>query len=443
MRSFIVHLFLTAALLSLLPGCSVLPAGDAAAAAGVDQLPTGLHGVQLDAEQVPRYEDVESQLAQFNLAAATRSLTDAECACLAASRCGIAKVLDKEAASLQRELHRHRRRTPSNLLPPILQDRAAQERNDAAEQALLAYYQLAEIHLQNSVLSESYSELDRVRRTVDGLLGAGVPMETDRTQLDRNLLQLNLQQAQLRVNETRLTAQVKTLIGEDPFSPEAIETACRIEPRPVGYSLIEAMEIAREHDFELKAIRRMLHSGDVEDLDVARGLLRVASPMLGQEPVKLGFLAKVVAVVGHDDSGDRELSLRKQQLRELYQVRQQQLDLEVANEVVSVQERYLDVGIARDVLESWRGRVTSLQSRRELQKSDYQDIVNARVELLKAKADLVHKLILLEMAHARLRGVMGLLGQECAAHGSQPDEPGRSPHEPCRPSDILRDLHCQ
>ncbi len=348
--------------------------------------------------------------------------------------------MDKEAASLRRELASHRRRSPSHLLPPILNDRAVKERNDAAQQALLGYYQLVEVHLQNAVLGESYAELNRVEQTVEGLRQAGVPMETDRTALERNRLQLNLQTAQLQVNEARLTAQVKTLINEDSFSSEAIETVCAIEPRPVGYTLPEAIEIARANDFELKAIRRMLHSGDIEDLDVARGLLRVASPLLGQEPVKLGFLAKIVLVVGHDDREDRELALRKQQLRELYQVRQQQLDLEVANGVVSVQERFLDVGIAKDVLDSWQRRVTMLQSRRELQKSDYQDTVTARTELLKAKSDLLHQLILLEMEHVKLRGVMGLLGQECAAQGSQAEALERSPlHGPCRHAGISRD----
>ena len=93
------------------------------------------------------------------------------------------------------------------------------------------------------------------------------------------------------------------------------------------------------------------------------------------------------------------------------------MDLEVANAVVSVQEQFLDVGIAKDVFDSWHQRIVALETQRELQKSNYLDAVHARSERLKAKSELIHKLIQLEILHAKLRGIMGLLGQECAAEG--------------------------
>ncbi len=419
MRPFIHHLLLTAALLGSLPGCYTIPGNELPVGPDIDQLPAGLPGIQLDPQQVPGYQEVRSELDRFELSAATRPMTDAQCACLAASRCRLAQVLDAEAANARRQMTRHGRHTPSHLLPPILEDRAAYERNMAAKQALLAYYQLAEVHLQNSVLQESYAELTRVEQTIDGLLEAGVPVDTDRTQLDRHRAELNRQNGQAVVAEAQLTAQLKSLLSEDPFSPERIETTCAIEPRPVGYTLPDAIEIARANDFQLRAMRRVLHGGDVDDLDVARSLLRVASPMLGQQPVKLGFFAKLVAVVGHDDSSQRELRTRKSQLRQLYEARQQQVDLEVAQGVVSVQQQFMNVGIANDVLGSWKRRVSWLQSRRELQQSDYQDVVQARMELLKAKSDLLHNLVLLETEHVKLRATMGLLVQECAGQGSE------------------------
>ncbi len=379
-----------------------------------EYLPSEESGVQLDAAQIPSYQDAERQLEELKLTGSTTRLTAAECACRAAARSAVAAVLEKEAANARRELNRHWRRGPSELLPGILRDRAVQERNDAALQALVAYYQLAEIHLQNAVLAEGYSELDRVSQTVTGLQAAGFLGGTDRTELDRRRAELNRQNADLAVNEAKATVQVKTLIGDEPFSSGAIETSCTLEPRPAGYALPEAMEIARANDFELKSINRLLRHGTADDLDVARRLLQVASPLLGQAPAALGLLAKLGAVLRHGDSDEAEMQIRKQQLRKLRDARRRQLDLEVANLLVNVQRRYADVAIANDILSSWDERVRSLASQRELRKNDYQDLVQARADRLQAKSAVLHALILLEIEHARLRGKMGLLGQECA-----------------------------
>ena len=375
MRSGISHLLLATILWGGLSGCSLLEPVVLPVPMDDGTLPTLAGGVELDAQRIPSYRDVQQELADYQLSATTQPLTAAECACLAASRCQLAAVMEKEAANTRRELGRHRRRGPSELLPGILLDRAAEERNNAAQQALVAYYQLADIHLQSVVLAESYQELDSVQQTVRGLIDAGIPLDTDTSDLDRRRTELDRQNVELDVNETRLTAHVKTLIDEDPYSPEAIETNCSVEPRAVGYSLPEAMEIARQNDFELKSINKMLHYGTTEDLDVARGLLQVASPLLGQAPVPLGFFAKLRLALGHDDNEAMELRVRKQQLRELYQVRQKQLDLEVANGVISVQQHLLEVGLAKDLFQSWDNRVQTLASQRELQRDGYQELV--------------------------------------------------------------------
>ncbi len=439
MRSLISHFILTVTLLGSVIGCSMMQPRDLLISDESEYLPSAEHGVQLDAQQIPSYGDAQRELEGIKLTAATTTLTAAESACRAAAQSQMAAVLEKEAANVRRELNRHKRRGPSELLPGILMDRAAEERNHAAEQALVAYYQLAEIHLQNAVLAEGYAELDRVRQAVTGLLTAGFVGDMDLSELDRRRADLNRQSADLVVNEAKVTVQVKTLIGEDPFSLGAIETSCSIEPRPVGYELPEAMEIARSNDFELKSIDRLLRHGTAGDLDVARSLLQVASPLLGQAPAALGFFAKIGAVLRHSDNDETEMRTRKQQLRKLREARQQQLDLEVANLVVSVQRRFAETAITNDILTSWDDRVGALASQRELRKSDYQDLVHARGERLKARSAVLHSLILLEIEHAKLRGRMGLLGQECgygSTSGGKPVEPVPMPclpsHGPCR-----------
>jgi hypothetical protein len=426
-----------AALLGSSCGCSIVSPAD------VPWVPEAsypdaddVRGIRLDEQQVPGYQDVKDQLSQFKLDEESKPLTAAECACLAAAHSEMALLLEKEAANTRRELHRHRRRGPSELLPGILRDQAAEERNNSAEQALVAYYQLADVHLQNTILVESRQELRSMRETVAVLRDAGVPIDTDLSELDRRISDLDRQDAELDVNEARLTARIKTLVAEDPYSPIAIETNCSVDPRPVSYELFEAMEIARSNDSQLRAINKFLHHGTTDDLEMGRSLLQVAAPLLGQAPGPIGCLARLRAWCGHNEQEETELRVRKQQLRELYQLRKNQLDLEVANGIISVRQHFLGVGIARDIFQSWDTRVAVLESQRESQLSNYQDLMDAKFNRLKARSDLLHKLMLLEIEHAKLRGSMGLLGSECGygMHGGHYGQTHSSDQEPCHRS---------
>jgi hypothetical protein len=417
MRSLLRQLTVSVVLLGSVSGCSLMPPPDPAEIVGGNSFPAQQQGITLDEEQIPSYEEVRSSITPL-LSEVSQPLTAAECACRAAAQSQTAAVLDREAAHLRRQVCVHHRRGVSHLLPEILADQARQERNDAAKQALIAYYRLAEVQMQQELLLDSYQEQRRTQDTIDGLLTAGIPVETDRTALQRQCYQLDQQGLQLSYNQARSTGQVKSLIGDDPLSPESIKTICAIEPRGAEYGLTEALKIGRANDVQLKALRRFLNEGDADDLDVARTLLKTASPLLGQEPAALGLLAKLKLALGHDDQGDEELSVRRKQLHSLCAARQQQVDLEVANEVLSAQQRYYDVSVAKDVLDSWHRRVGTLESSREVQRSEYADVVAARAERLKAKSDLLHKLIELEIAHVQLKAVLGILGQECAATGS-------------------------
>ena len=422
MRSLLRQLTVSVVLLGSVPGCSLMPPPGPTEIVGQAAFPAQQQGVTVDEEQIPSYEEVRSSITPL-LSEVSRPLTAAECACRAAAQSQTAAVLDREAAHLRREVNVHRRRGVSHLLPEILADQARQERNEAAKQALIAYYRLAEVQLQQELLLESYHEQQRTQDTVDGLLNAGVPIELDRSELQRQRYQLDQQGLELSYNQARATGQVKSLIGDDPLSPESIKTVCAIEPRAAEYGLTEALEMGRANDVQLKALRRFLQEGDVNDLEVARTLLKSASPLLGQVPASLGLLAKLKLALGHDDRGDQELSVRRHQLHTLYEARQQQVDLEVASEVLNAQQRYYEVSVAKDVLDSWQGRVATLESNRAAQRSEYADVVAARAERLKAKSDLLHKLIELEIAHVQLKAVLGVLGTECAAIAR---------NEPCR-----------
>ncbi|MHB8863718.1 MAG: TolC family protein [Pirellulaceae bacterium] len=418
MRLMLQQLALCAMLVSSFSGCSLMPPPDPAQSVGGIALAAQQQDVTLDESQIPSYQDVRSSITPL-LSDVSQPLTAAECACRAAAESRTAAALDREAAHLRREACAYHRRGVSHLLPGFMSDQARQQRNDAAEQALIAYYRLTDVQLQQELLAESYQELQRTQDALEGLLAAGLPATIDQSELERQRYQLDQQGLQLTYDRARATAQVKSLIGDDPLSPESIETTCAIQPRPTEFGLAEALEIGRANDVQLRALCRFLQAGDLKDLDVARALLKTVSPLMGQAPASLSLHAKLklVLALGHNHRGDQELALRRKQLQSLYLARRQQVDLEVANEVLNAQQRYYDLGIAKDVLDSWDERVTLLESNRELQKSEYTQVVTARAERLKARSDLWHKLIELEIAHVQLEAVLGLLGEECIDTG--------------------------
>jgi hypothetical protein len=426
MRSLLSQLTLAVVILGSVPGCSLMPSDDAPVTVE-DVLPTAQpRGIALDEAQIPSYDAVRATVTPL-LSDVKEPLTAAECACRAAAQSQIAEVLDREAAYLRKEVTIHRRRGASRLMPEVLADQARWERNDAAERALIAYYQLADVELQQGVLSESYEERQRTQETIDGLRGAGMAVDYDRSDLQRQRLRLDEQGLQLTYDQARLTGLVKSLIGDDSFSPEAIETTCAVEPRPPEYGLSEALEIGRANDVELKSLRRFLQEGDVEDLDVARSLLKTASPLLGQAPASLGLLAKLRLMCGNDERGEQELSVRKRQLQTLHDARQQLVDLEIAGDLINAQQRFLDASVAKDVLDSWERRVAMLESNREVRKGGYADLVAARTERLKARSDMLHKLIELEIAHVKVQGALGILGDECAKADAPREEQRSTP----------------
>jgi hypothetical protein len=409
MRSLLCRLTLGVALCSGVSGCSLLPAPQSSVLVGDPEPAAPPSGITLDEARIPTGDAARAWTTSW-LPASGRPLTAAECASRGAEQSQLARVLDREAAHLRCGAGSHGRGCVSGLLPEILSQEARRQRNDAAQQALTAYYQLVEVHLQQEVLAESLREHESTRQSLESLHSAGLLPQYDRSDLERKRLQLDQQSLKLTYDRTRLTARIKTLIGQDALTPEAIETTCALEPRPPGYALPEALEIARAHDVELFAIRRFLQCGDVDDLDLARSLLQTSFPLLGQTPETTGPLAKLSLVWGHVARSQQELSTRKQQLRTLYASRQEQVDLEVAAALVDVEQKYLELGLARDTYDSWQTRVDVLELNRELLREGYPELLAARGERLKARSQLLHAIVELELAHVRLDGTLGTLG---------------------------------
>lgn len=413
MRPHLSPLILAAVILSSMPGCQLMPSDDLPVTVDDVMSDRRARGVTLDESRIPSYEAVSATVVPL-LSDVQRPLTAADCACRAAAASRTAAVLEREAAHLRCEASVHGRRGVSQLLPDILADQARRKRNNAAEQALVAYYRLAEVELQQRVWMESCEEQRRAQETLDGLLGAGLAADYDRSNLHRQRLELDARNLQLTHDRARLTGLVKSLIGDDPLSPEAIETICAVEPRPPEFDLPEALDIGRARDAELNALNHFLRAGDVADLGVARSLLQTACPLVGQVPASLGLLTRLKLLCGIDRRNDRELVVRKRQLQALYDARRQQVDLDIARQLVDVQQCFLEASVAKDMLDSWDRRVALLESQREVQKSDYADLVTARTERLQARSDLLHKLIELEIAHVHVKAALGILGDECA-----------------------------
>ncbi|MBM4093371.1 MAG: hypothetical protein FJ276_28765 [Planctomycetes bacterium] len=259
--------------------------------------------------------------------------------------------------------------------------------------------------------------------TLRRLYEIGLDGGIDSTELDRRRANLVLLGVQLRFNEARLTGQVKTLIGADPMSTWQIETECAIEPRGPEFELVDALAIGRENDAQLSALRKLKNSNRPEDMELARKLMSVVSPLAGQEQSRCWLLILLSASCGENSARNRrESGLRRSQMSELHDARQQQLDLEIAAAFVNIRQQLVQVGIAKDVQESWEERVAVLESHRELQKSGYLDVINAKSELLKAKSALYHELILLEIAHVKLHTAIGWYGQQCMTPGMQPGD---------------------
>jgi hypothetical protein len=336
------------------------------------------------------------------------------CQCLAAAHAPLANLLEGEQRIYACQAQRHTHSAcAGQLRAQILAYGAHDERNRAAASALRAFYQLAEAEAGRAALADALTEVDLSIDALDQIRGEGLMINIEPGTLRRQRLALVQQQAEVDSTISQLNVRLRSLLGlTGPPAALWPEADLRVTVEPLDPDVEAAEGLAARPD--LGALRLLTRCCSLDTLATIRAALAQVSPSLG------GALPKAILdVLGGDPCRDAELANRCRQLRMLLTEREQQADAEIRQAVTAVEAALEQIGVAKDLVASWRKRVEQLESMRIDGPPNIPfELRSAKVELFRAESDLIHSVVAWRIARVDLLAAKGVLAGECG-FGSQ------------------------
>ena len=154
------------------------------------------------------------------------------------------------------------------------------QRNVVVEKAILAYWGLVEVYLQNRIANETVSEIESLQEVLEQLQGEGLLRDVDPESLVRQKLDARSKQQELLFNFEKLNDNLRALLGlESKTHP--IWTDCQIEDWIPPEELQVEIQLALENRSDLQAIQTLSSLGNDQVLGALRSSVRSAGPLAG------------------------------------------------------------------------------------------------------------------------------------------------------------------
>jgi len=339
----------------------------------------------------------------------TRELDAAETQSLAAANSKLAGLIDLEGEAVAQSAVKHKKAARLVALQQqLLCLRAIHERNQSASQALQAFFKLAEVRASAPAAEASLAQLARMQEDLRKVKEQGLKVTADRTALTRKQLELQDQQQQLDLGDAQLSEQLRGLIGLNPGEPTRLSPQANLTLTVETNDVDTAVSIGLQTRADIAAIRLLLSELDASTLPAARGQLSQADPALGTSPPPLNFLHKFLK----GSSAACELDLRRAQLSELLEMREQQAASEIRLAIREIETRQKQAAIAAETLASWQQRASDPKALREVGSATPFEIQQAELEVLAAESAIFNQTIAVRLAEVKLKEAQGLLAAQ-------------------------------
>ena len=341
---------------------------------------------------------------------AYRALTERECQCLAAANAAVPALLQMEnwlsatadsrclctqgeAGSLQRRLRRLRE---------------IQLRNEAAKEALLRYYDLAEAEAARYAACRSLEVINRTMADVEQLADQGVLLNGTVKELRARRLELQQQLADLVVTVDGLNRTIYYRLGLGDRQPYTIWPDIGLELRPQVPPVQEALTTGLTMRAELNILRVLRAELSDENLPIARGVLQQADPALGIVPGKQSHICKLLGL--HDED---ELAIRDGQLLRLLREREEQIAAEIQAQLTALEIRGQQVLLATRQVEYAQHTLDDLIELRRLGRGMPLDISQAELRVFQQEQEQMKRFLAWKRAQVELAASLGVLAAEC------------------------------
>lgn len=302
------------------------------------------------------------------------------------------------------------------LIQSIYGSLAAHQQNDAAAEALTAYWQSVALSRQLQLLEDAAPLLDALESLAEAAERLDLS-EGDRSGLAEQRLELEDRWFEADFARQRLRVQLAALTGS---SVSRAQTATLSDPLPAAddpvwgstgdteqWDVEQEIAIALAHRSDLQALETLCRCTTSESLPVARDLLGVLSPGIGLATRSAPSGGRLLAVLHAPQPSVADLACRQAQCRELLETRREQIRFEVRDAVLQIESAAARADVARRHVVLAGEAVSRAARAIELDQQPAGSETTAQLQVLERRGELVEKQLAVAEALVNLLRVQG------------------------------------
>lgn len=337
-----------------------------------------------------------------------RRLTAAECRRLAVANAPFADDLDRHPDNDSPAHARLAKKAACFAATSrLVRGHAADElRNRAAGEALEEFFKLAGAEGQFDLLAAADAELRTQLEEALKAERAGLKDRADIPALRRKLLDIEAQQAKLEAGIGALNASLRARLGLNAADPLPLWPTDPLRVNPDDVDVAQAVAAGLHYRPDLNVLRVLADGGASELTNaVLTGLNPLLASLKSDNPLALLFAPFM-------KEPHRQQAAATERARAALVSRERLAEAEIRAAAVSLRgQRAAVAARAMDVRQA-EARVADLQKRQAAGVNVTADLTAAKLELFKAKGDLLTSVTEWHTTEVKLRQAMGLLVRE-------------------------------
>ncbi|HEY7159155.1 MAG TPA: hypothetical protein VH575_34745 [Gemmataceae bacterium] len=349
-----------------------------------------------------------------------RVLAPQQCQCLAAQHAPLADSLDYQRRKLQEganNSHLCERKSDKQraFQEAILLYSALEIRDQSAGTALEWYYQLAGAEAKADLLNTS---LDRARDTlsrIERLKKQGIRLPSPIEEYQRQIVQLQLQQAQNQLTIEQLNSKLRQAMKFDSAHRERFRPDARVPLSTETVPNVEAaVHLGLAQRPQLLLLRAMIDDLDRDTLGAARSLLQSINPLLAMSsPVNCKPLAMLGKLLHIQPGQNAEVERVRAQLTDYLHERERVVAAEIREAAYEVRARRESVVLAREAAGRWQDRIKDLEKQQAQGMPVFAELTSAHMDWYKARGEVVKEFLGWKIAAVKVKQAQGILPAEC------------------------------
>jgi outer membrane protein TolC len=341
-----------------------------------------------------------------------RKLTADDCRVLAIAHAPFADDLDRHSEN-DPPPHAKPRKPAAQFAEAsrLVRGHAADDlRNRAAGEALQEFFKLAETEGQFDLLAAADAELRAQLAAALKAEQSGLKDRADIPGIRRRLLDIEAQQAKLVAGAGALNASLRARLGLAGNDPLPLWPADPLTVRADVVDAEKAVATGLSYRSDLNALRVL---ADGSAVGLAEGVLQGINPLLGalapDNPLVALFAPVFAPFTGKPERRQAETAAR---VAGALEARQRQTEAEIRAATALIRGHRAAVAARALEVQQLEARIEELKARQRAGLNVAAELTTAKLDLLKAKGELLTAVIEWHAAEVKLRQAMGLLVRE-------------------------------